>query len=259
MKIAVDAMGGDYAPGVVMQAIAELLQEKDKDNIDLLLVGHQDKLSYYMEKYNLQPSSRLELVHKAAENVSKALYDPEVKKLNKEYNTAVDKALKDLEPKLKKMGANAIKGFQSGMKSQTKNLGSDVERIASSVVKQFKKTLKIKSPSRVTKSIGKFVTLGLSDGIKSETNRVVGTVRQLTNSLISEAENINIGTVKSNLSSLVNRNNGTNANYIGNSGNGVVNYTFNQTNNSPKALSRMEIYNQTRNQLNFARMVMNNA
>ena len=48
MKIAVDAMGGDYAPGVVMQAIAELLQEKDKDNIDLLLVGHQDKLSYYM-------------------------------------------------------------------------------------------------------------------------------------------------------------------------------------------------------------------
>ena len=38
MKIAVDAMGGDYAPGVVMQAVAELLQEKNDQNIDLVVV-----------------------------------------------------------------------------------------------------------------------------------------------------------------------------------------------------------------------------
>lgn len=31
------------------------------------------------------------------------------------------------------------------------------------------------------------------------------------------------------------------------------NYTFNQTNNSPKALSRLDIYRQTKNQLNFAK------
>ncbi|MBO4648828.1 MAG: phosphate acyltransferase PlsX [Lentisphaeria bacterium] len=63
MKIAVDAMGGDYAPGVVMQAVAELLQEKNDQNIDLIVVGHLEKLSYYIEKYHLQPSSRLEFVH----------------------------------------------------------------------------------------------------------------------------------------------------------------------------------------------------
>ena len=33
------------------------------------------------------------------------------------------------------------------------------------------------------------------------------------------------------------------------------NYNFYQTNNSPKALSRLEIYRQTRNQLNFAKGV----
>lgn len=33
------------------------------------------------------------------------------------------------------------------------------------------------------------------------------------------------------------------------------NYTFNQTNNSPKALSRLEIYRQTKNQLAFAKGV----
>lgn len=41
----------------------------------------------------------------------------------------------------------------------------------------------------------------------------------------------------------------------GASGGGAVvkNYTFNQTNNSPKALSRLEIYRQTRNQLSFSK------
>lgn len=63
MKIAVDAMGGDYAPAVVMQAVSELLQEKDAQDIELLLVGHLEKLSYYIEKYNLKASSRLEFVH----------------------------------------------------------------------------------------------------------------------------------------------------------------------------------------------------
>jgi hypothetical protein len=41
-------------------------------------------------------------------------------------------------------------------------------------------------------------------------------------------------------------------------GNAPVNNTYNfyQTNNSPKSLSRLEIYRQTRNQLNFAKGVM---
>lgn len=63
MKIAVDAMGGDYAPGVVMQAVSELLQEDRDKNIEIVLVGHLEKLSYYIEKYGLKPSSRLEFVH----------------------------------------------------------------------------------------------------------------------------------------------------------------------------------------------------
>jgi len=63
MKIAVDAMGGDYAPDVVMQAVSELLQEENDQNIEILLVGHLEKLSYYMEKYGLKPSSRLDFVH----------------------------------------------------------------------------------------------------------------------------------------------------------------------------------------------------
>lgn len=56
-------MGGDYAPGVVIQAVAELLKKENDQIIDIILTGHLEKLSYYLEKFDLKPSSRLELVH----------------------------------------------------------------------------------------------------------------------------------------------------------------------------------------------------
>ena len=46
-----------------------------------------------------------------------------------------------------------------------------------------------------------------------------------------------------------------NENVIAGSNNTATNYTFNQYNNSPKALSRLEIYRQTKNQLQFAKGV----
>lgn len=61
MRIAVDAMGGDYAPSVVVQAVVEAL--RDIPDVDVVLVGHLEKLAYHLEKYGLAPSSRLELVH----------------------------------------------------------------------------------------------------------------------------------------------------------------------------------------------------
>lgn len=61
MKIAVDAMGGDYAPAVMVEAVADAL--KTIPDVEILLVGHLEKLSYYLEKAKLSPSDRLELVH----------------------------------------------------------------------------------------------------------------------------------------------------------------------------------------------------
>lgn len=42
----------------------------------------------------------------------------------------------------------------------------------------------------------------------------------------------------------------------GNSSNGGTTLNFYQTNTSPKSLSRLEIYRQTKNQLNFAKAVI---
>ena len=51
MKIAVDAMGGDYAPGVVVEGVANALYEYPE--IDIVLVGHSGKIAYYLEKYGI--------------------------------------------------------------------------------------------------------------------------------------------------------------------------------------------------------------
>ena len=61
MKIAVDAMGGDYAPGVVIEGVLLALQEIP--GLQLVLVGHQEKLSFYLEKAGLINHPQVELVH----------------------------------------------------------------------------------------------------------------------------------------------------------------------------------------------------
>lgn len=61
MKLAVDAMGGDYAPSVVIEAVAAALD--DFDDVDVLLVGHQDRLGFYLEKHHIANHPRLEVVH----------------------------------------------------------------------------------------------------------------------------------------------------------------------------------------------------
>lgn len=61
MRIAVDAMGGDYAPSVVIEGVRDALN--DFSDIEVVLVGHREKLAFYLEKYNLESHSRLHLVH----------------------------------------------------------------------------------------------------------------------------------------------------------------------------------------------------
>ncbi len=64
MKIAVDAMGGDYAPCVVVEGVAHALYEYPE--IDIILVGHADKIAFYLEKYGIASHPRLSVVHAPA-------------------------------------------------------------------------------------------------------------------------------------------------------------------------------------------------
>ena len=51
MRIGVDAMGGDFAPGVVVEGVAQALV--DFPALDIVLAGHRDRVNFYLEKYGI--------------------------------------------------------------------------------------------------------------------------------------------------------------------------------------------------------------
>ena len=61
MKIAVDAMGGDYAPGAVIEGLTQALV--DFPTLDIVLAGHQQRIEFYLEKYGLTGHPNIEIVH----------------------------------------------------------------------------------------------------------------------------------------------------------------------------------------------------
>ena len=61
MQIAVDAMGGDYAPGVVVEGLTRALY--DFPDCEFTLVGHTGKLGLYLQKYGIAGHPNLKLHH----------------------------------------------------------------------------------------------------------------------------------------------------------------------------------------------------
>ncbi len=60
MKIVVDAMGGDHAPGVVVAGVVEAVRALD--DVDVVLVGREDTVAAELKKH-VPPEGRIEIVH----------------------------------------------------------------------------------------------------------------------------------------------------------------------------------------------------
>ena len=60
MKIAVDAMGGDFAPGVVIEGLVSALL--DFPDYEYALVGSAEKVKFYLEKYGIAGHPAIEIV-----------------------------------------------------------------------------------------------------------------------------------------------------------------------------------------------------
>ena len=57
-------MGGDYAPGVVVEGLALALEAYP--DYEYVLVGHEEKVRFYLEKYGLAGNKRISTVHAAS-------------------------------------------------------------------------------------------------------------------------------------------------------------------------------------------------
>lgn len=108
----------------------------------------------------------------SADKNAKSYYQPYIKQLDKDYNSAVTAELSKLKKQMNTIAQDATKGFVKGLtsKSNKKALNKAAKDLANILTKAVKGKLKIHSPSRVMKALGVFVVKGFVNGISSMRN-----------------------------------------------------------------------------------------
>lgn len=160
---------------------------------------------------------------KASKKLSKEFYADQLKTIKTEFTDKVKEKMKELKKSMGEAGKNAAKAFTKNLNNS--NIAKEAKAFAKTIVSNVQKELGISTSSakKTTTSAKKAATNSASTATKK---------------------------VKSNAAALKNTNSKAAKKTTVNN-----NYTFNQTNTSPKALSRLEIYRQTKNQLVFAKGV----
>ncbi len=153
--------------------------------------------------------------------------------------TAVTGKVKEIPSKLKSIGGDIVSGLWDGINNKVAWIKSKLVGFKDAVVKALKDFFKIKSPSRVMRDmIGRFLPEGIAVGVQDYAYKAVNAVKDLGGQIMGAAELNGLGVPQMSVAA------------VGAGGGGVVNnYVFNQTNNSPTALSRVDIYRQTKQQL----------
>lgn len=143
-------------------------------------------------------------------------------------------------PNATDIGKNLVDGIVDGFVSELDASKSTIEDACSSIIDTIKDAFDIHSPSRVMeKLIGNNLMLGLANGIEGKTSAAVDAMKSASKNILSPAQNALNG-FNSSMSANGGKLNGINQKSV---------YNFYQTNNSPKPLSRLEIYRQTKNQI----------
>lgn len=152
--------------------------------------------------------------------------------------------LQGLPGKMLDIGKDLVRGLWNGISDMTGWVIGKIQGFGDSVLSGLKKFFKIGSPSKVMRDeVGKWLPAGMAEGIEKNTKSV-------TKAMTSMAKDA-LGAANSELSGAALGAKAQSGAAGGGQQGGTV-YNFYQTINSPKALSRAEIYRQTKNQLRFA-------
>ena len=142
--------------------------------------------------------------------------------------------IKGLPEKFITLGSNVISGLWSGISGAISGLYENIKNSLSGLVDKAKGALGINSPSKVfADEVGKWIPEGIAVGIDKNAKSALNAMKDLTADSLGSAK---AGLVTGGLGSV---------------GAGVVN-NFTQVINSPKQLSRLDIYRQSKNLLGYA-------
>lgn len=113
--------------------------------------------------------------------IAKNFFSSDFEALKTEYSAAIAKEMKNLQAEMKKSAKNAGKAFITGLKDGTKGMSKTIKDICNAAIKQAKKTLKIKSPSRVFVSIGRDTIKGAEVGERQQAKKLFKQTDQIAN------------------------------------------------------------------------------
>lgn len=141
---------------------------------------------------------------------------------------AIVNKIKELPETIRGIGSDIVKGLWNGINDMASWISGKIQGFGDSVLGGIKDFFGIESPSKVMRDqVGKFLAEGIGVGFDKE---MPATIKSMKTSL---ADAVSLPQ--------------TSLEAAGVTGSGTT-YNFYQTNNSPKALSRIDIYRQTRNQ-----------
>ena len=153
------------------------------------------------------------------------------------------------------VGRDLVEGLWNGISDMVGWIGDKISGFGDSVLGGLKDFFGIASPSKVMRDeVGKFLPAGIAIGIEDSTLSAVKSVRsmadKLRNTAVESLNGMTSGAAYRMQQTPMTAAARKNAAVVNNYYKTDNSRTVNQTNNSPKALSRLEIYRQTNNALN---------
>lgn len=101
---------------------------------------------------------------------------------------AIGGGLKDVADAMKDVGVNMIKGLIGGVGSMLNDALGAVGKVASGMVNKAKSIFKQKSPSKVFYDIGKFVVMGLANGVQNNAVAAITAVASMIQGAIAVSD-----------------------------------------------------------------------
>lgn len=236
------------------EKLTRIKAKVSKELFDQITTYDMDQGSAFMDRLLAMSTSDLEAYNQAytekmeaAQKAGDTIYKTDFETLKKNYESEVNKAFKNIPKQLEDLGKEAMKGFVSGLTTNTDYMNKNIRTWVSSMLDTFKKELKISSPSKVMYEIGDFTVMGFTDALKDgilSVRDVVGNIASEVSTPLSGLD-INAGLVRST----------ANQGLYGSSSvsNVTNNYNLVQNNTSPKPLSALETYQARRRQISMVK------
>ena len=235
-------------PGKVLEFLTAVLNHAIEWGTNLINTGKEKATEFF----NTVITVLSPIVSKIAEILTNALnkvieWGSNLLNKGKEIasNTleGIVEGFQSLPDRLWEIGTQALEGFWNGLKSVGESIKDWAYDFFGSILEKAEDVLEIASPSKAFKRIGAYLMKGFDIGMGEESKNTIKHGKKIFENVVQNAkESINgVNTVlQSNIQPQpfsVPQNNGN------------TYYYYSQTINSPKALSRIELYRQSKNLL----------